>query len=77
MYNCTSYDSFEKLEDWKKFIQNSIDPNDVSINLCCNEIQNDGERIISQEKGQNYAKNNKFGYHEISENDSQSIEKML
>ena len=35
VYDCTSHESFEKIENWNKFIQNSIDPNDVSILLCC------------------------------------------
>jgi len=77
MYDVTDRPSFERLEWWKREVeQNSKSGESPRVIVVANKIDG-GRRLVSQEEGEDWARRNKMLYHETSGRTGQGIDNCM
>ena len=78
LYDITNQDSFDKLDFWIKDIKNNSISDDCVIYIIGNKCDNEDKRVISREKGEEFAKLHNYQFYEISAlNNSSNINELL
>ena len=78
LYDITNQDSFDKLDFWINDIKNNSISDDCVIYIIGNKCDNEVNRVIPKEKGEEFAKENNYKFYEISAlENSSNINEML
>lgn len=51
LYDCTDETSKKHVSNWMKQINQYVDPDKVKINLICNKVDLQDDRVVSTEEG--------------------------
>ncbi len=75
MYDITQRESFENLQKWTKLINETTF--NVPVVLVGNKIDNEEERIVRIEEGENYAQDNGYLFYEASALSGKNVDNVL
>jgi len=76
VYDITSFDSFEGAKNWVRELKLYGQPN-VVIALAANKCDLDHYRVVSQQEGKAYARDNEMSYFETSAKTAKDVRKMF
>nr|XP_033514115.1 ras-related protein Rab5-like isoform X3 [Nicotiana tomentosiformis] len=76
VYDITSKDSFERAKKWVQQLQRQGNPNLVTV-LVANKADLDSERMVDNEEGNQYAKENGLLFFETSAKTAQNINELF
>ena len=78
LYDISNQESFDRLEYWIKDIKENSISDDCVIYIIGNKCDNEKNRVIPKEQGEEFAKENNFKFYEISAlNKSSNINELL